>query len=305
MRWPTEPALAACALALSACAAAPAPTSTDTPQPPPERRADATARQVVATGRVRVLLAHRAAAALALEEASGMGVDSPRERDALAAEQIVREVGAVTHPDVRALVDRVQGRVGGRCDAPEGWSVTVLDTPDEANAASLPSGQVFVSSGLILSTRDEAELAAVVAHELGHVTAQHARAHGLVARGGVALSAAGMGLDQADASVSTVGGLGGEVVLGEHARAQEIEADRRAALCLARAGYDPDALIDLIDRQRGVAPRLLENLERSHPSDARRARALRSARAAGVFTSGGERGDEPAHEQALVALRNL
>ena len=230
-----------------------------------------------------------------------MAPDAPRERDAIAADELERELGVVDHPAVSELALAVQERIRSACSATSDWRVVVLNVHDEANALSLPSGQVFVTAGLIASTLDEAELAAVVAHELGHVMARHARTHELIRRN-VAVAATVGGLDESAAGLSLVTGLGATVVVGEHGRAQELEADRHAALCLARAGYDPDALIDLIDRQRGVSPLLLGSLERSHPSDARRARALRRARAEGVFSSGGSRGDRARHDLVLEAL---
>ncbi|MBI4423735.1 MAG: M48 family metalloprotease [Elusimicrobia bacterium] len=130
----------------------------------------------------------------------------------------------------------------------------VLQTP-RLLAASAPGGHVFVSRGLIAACEDEAELAAVLAHELAHV----ARRHGLGELGKRTLALRAEAA-QAELDRETGGGDAEEAELTEFASTAydsvhkprlldyELEADRVAALVLARAGYDTGGLPRMIER---------------------------------------------------------
>jgi len=127
-----------------------------------------------------------------------------------------------------ALQDRVAD-IGQRIvDAEAGGamrvSVTLLDS-DRVNAAALPDGRIMVTRGLLALARSEAELASVLAHEVGHVVAGHA--------GQRAARPAGMA------------GAPGRAAFD---RAQELEADRIGISGMARAGYDPAAAVAFLAR---------------------------------------------------------
>ncbi|MCC7048747.1 MAG: M48 family metalloprotease [Alphaproteobacteria bacterium] len=127
------------------------------------------------------------------------------------------------------------------------FTFTVLNSPI-VNAFALPGGYVYVTRGLLALAGSEAELAGVLAHEIGHVTARHAT-HRLQQAQRLALDA------QAGAGAGGVGGAGvGDVgrdataYVQGYSREQELEADTLGIRYLARAGYDPAAMASFLAR---------------------------------------------------------
>ena len=129
------------------------------------------------------------------------------------------------------------------------------------NAFSAPGGYIGINSGLIIITRNEDELAAVMAHEIGHITQNHLqRAYesakkdtplmALVALGAIAAGGAAGG--QAAAAAL----LGGQGVLMQKeinfTRKDEAEADRTGIMTLSKAGYDPNAMAGFFQRMEDV-----------------------------------------------------
>lgn len=159
--------------------------------------------------------------------------------------------GEVTDPFLRDYTTRIgQALVphieDGVPDLP--WSFTLLDS-DVINAFALPGGKVFMSRGLAEQFTSEAEFAAVIGHEIGHVTARHGNQRisqqtafttGLTI-GALAVDAAGDGSRFAEYGRLAIPALniGGNVVLLSYGRDQELEADMLGVRYMARAGYDP------------------------------------------------------------------
>ena len=128
------------------------------------------------------------------------------------------------------------------------WSFTLLDS-DVINAFALPGGKVFMSRGLAEQFTSEAEFAAVIGHEIGHVTARHGNQRmsqqaafttGLTI-GALAVDAAGDGskIGQYGKLAIPALNIGGNVVLLSYGRDQELEADMLGVRYMVRAGYDP------------------------------------------------------------------
>jgi predicted Zn-dependent protease len=140
---------------------------------------------------------------------------------------------------------------------------------DEINAFTAPAGYVYVNTGTILHARNASELAAVLAHEIGHVVYRHVaenyerrRGTGTLLQAGVlAASVFGFG-GLADLG----GGLAAMMVLNSFSRSDELEADAFAVEVLPRAGYDPKGLLTFLDVVRtsggGAPPAFLS----SHPA---------------------------------------
>ncbi|MBA3562803.1 MAG: M48 family metalloprotease [Gammaproteobacteria bacterium] len=125
------------------------------------------------------------------------------------------------------------------------YHFTVVED-DTVNAFALPGGYIYVSRGLIAHMNSEAELAAVIGHEIGHVTARHAvrqqsRATLLNTLGSAVGVATGVPIAGGVANIA-----GGALVRG-YGRALELEADGLGAEYLAKAGYPTGAMIDVID----------------------------------------------------------
>ncbi|WP_273178431.1 MULTISPECIES: M48 family metalloprotease [Methylophaga] len=127
------------------------------------------------------------------------------------------------------------------------YRFTVLDSP-VINAFALPGGYVYITRGLMAYLNSEAELAAVLGHEIGHVTARHG------VRQQSAAQAANIGYtlgsilipELRNAGSQNIFNMLGGALLSGYGREHELESDRLGAEYLARAGYDPHAMIDVI-----------------------------------------------------------
>ncbi len=126
------------------------------------------------------------------------------------------------------------------------WRVTVLNSPI-VNAFALPGGYVYVTRGLLNLARNEAEIAGVLAHEVGHVIARHgverqSRATGLGIFGAIA------GILTQNADVFKLGQTLGGLYLADYSRDQEYEADDLGVKYLGLAGYPREAMADFLQR---------------------------------------------------------
>ena len=119
------------------------------------------------------------------------------------------------------------------------WNFTILDSP-VVNAFALPGGYVYVTRGLLALANSEAELASVLGHEIGHVTARHS------AQRHAKATLAGIGLDILNQVVGTPGvskvvGIGADLALRAYSRSDEYEADILGMRYTSKAGFDPSA----------------------------------------------------------------
>lgn len=145
------------------------------------------------------------------------------------------------------------------------WDLVVFQD-SSANAFALPGGEIGVNTGLLSVAQTDAQLAAVVGHEVGHVIARHGAermSEALVAQGGLALiDAFILGKSVGDQKKKLIlGALGIGTQLGvilPHSRTQESEADLIGLHLMARAGFDPQQSVELwknmIRSSRGEAP---------------------------------------------------
>lgn len=120
------------------------------------------------------------------------------------------------------------------------FTFTVLNT-DMVNAFALPGGYVYITRGLLALANSEAEVAGVLAHEIGHVTARHAaqRHSRSVLAGGLA---AAIGIFTGSGELAQIAGSGLGIYLRGYSREQEFEADTLGVRYLKRAGFDPGAM---------------------------------------------------------------
>ncbi len=145
------------------------------------------------------------------------------------------------------------------------WEFVVLESQD-ANAFCLPGGKVAVYSGIFQFIANEAELAAVVAHEIAHALARHGGERmswaQLQQMGTLGLRSAGAG-----ATWETIYGLGTEFgVMLPFSRKHEHEADSIGLILQARAGYHPSAAITFWQKfGAGKTPSMIEKWASTHP----------------------------------------
>ena len=161
------------------------------------------------------------------------------------------------------------------------YHFTVLDTP-EINAFALPGGYVYITRGILAYLNSEAELAAVLGHEIGHVTARHGVRQASAAQAAnIGLTITSIFVPEINTSVGqNLSNILGGALLSGYGREHELEADRLGAQYLARTGYDPKAMIRVIDvlkhqelfdaeiaKQEGREPRHYHGLFASHPDN--------------------------------------
>lgn len=220
-------------------------------------------------------------------------------------------VGAETHPKIVKAYDGVYdndalggyvagvvARIAASSDKHVRYRTTVLDS-DVVNAFALPGGYVYVTRGLLALVNDEAELAGVLGHEIGHVDARHS-AQRQTAAVGTSLLGAVVGAVVGNDVVSQVLGIGQKGFLASYSRDQEYEADKLGVRTLARSGYDPSAQADFLQsmdaemklqaRLAGSQPGGGTSWFASHPPTPDRVRAARAeARATGIAPGSGRR----------------
>ncbi len=209
---------------------------------------------------------------------------------------------------VASVTDRLR-RVSDRPDLP--FRVTILNSPS-INAFSLPGGYVYVTRGLLALANDEAEVAAVIAHEMAHITQRHA-----IAREEEAVSAAiatqviSDVVDDPRASEAAFVLSQGQ--LAQFSRRQELEADRIGIRTLGRAGYDPQAAVSFLtslERQTALHARLLNraydsgrvDLFATHPSTPERIAAARQDVQDVLPESGDRERDRGSHMTAINGI---
>jgi len=194
-------------------------------------------KQNVATGRTQFNF-------MSMEQQIALGAE--------ASPELVKEYGGeVKSQELRSYVNGVGRRLSKKVEGDYRdleWTFYVLDS-DVINAFALPGGRVFMSRGLMSYMSNEAELAAVLGHEIGHVTAEHGGER-ISQSMGISTLASATGFilgDTPTASlVNAVVGVGGQGYLLKFSRSQESEADRLGMRYMVAGGYDPTGMLQLL-----------------------------------------------------------
>lgn len=172
-----------------------------------------------------------------------------------AAPQMARQFGGL-HPDeeLQAYLDQVCQRIISRSEAATtDWPFEchLLDDDQTINAFALPGGQMFITAALFNQMETEAQLAGVMAHEIGHVVARHSSqqiAKQQLTQGltGAAVIAAYDPNDPRSAQTAQMAALIGQLVNMKFGRDDEIQSDSLGVQFMAEAGYDPRAMINVM-----------------------------------------------------------
>ena len=212
-------------------------------------------------------------------------------------------------PELVAYVRGVGNRLAAVSDRglPYEFSVINDSTP---NAWALPGGKIAINRGLLTELGSEAELAAVLGHEIVHAAARHGAQgmeRGMLLQGAVmAAGVAASGTDYADLAVGGAG-LAAGLVGQKYGRDAERESDYYGMQYMARAGYDPRAAVGLqqtfVRLSEGKQSNWLSGLFASHPPSQERVEANRQT--AQAFPPGGDLGVERYRQQIapLIAAK--
>jgi len=228
-------------------------------------------------------------------------------------QEIIKEMPVYPDQELAAYVNEVGQRVAKASHRPDlDYHFTVLDST-QVNAFALPGGYVYITRGLLAYLNSEAELAAVLGHEVGHVTARHSvRQHSAATAAGVAgaILQATTGVPGSQDLFNVLG----NALLKGYGREHELESDRLGAQYLARTGYDPQAMLEVIGvlknqevfeqqraREEGREPRVYHGVFASHPdNDTRLQEVVNEANT--LKTTNGERTNR---EEFLTHLQGL
>jgi predicted Zn-dependent protease len=215
---------------------------------------------------------------LGAEAAAGLTAQFGGEVEAEIPSDYVTEVG----------MKLVQGVEEGVPDLD--WEFTLLNT-DVINAFALPGGKIFFTRGLAERLSDEAEMAGVLGHEIGHVTARHGNQRMSKQIGFNVLlagAAVAVGTAESDSDVRKYGqvavpgmAVGGNLVLLKYGRDDESEADMLGMRYMSRAGYDPSGQLRVMEVLQAASegPRPIEWLA-THPYPETRIERIESILAA-------------------------
>ncbi len=201
-----------------------------------------------------------------------------KEKEMAIGRQIAMEVEQqsklIDDPLVTEYVNRVGQNIVLHSDAKVPFTIKVIDT-DEVNAFALPGGFFFVNKGLILAADNEAELAGVMAHEIGHVAARHAmenQGKGTLMNYGM-LAGIIFGGPIASTVLQNAGGILGGLAMLKFSRSAEEEADSLGVQYLYAAGYDPTAMSTMFEKlaaQSKKKPGAVAKLFSTHPQSLER-----------------------------------
>ena len=182
--------------------------------------------------------------------------------------EVERQAKIIDDSIIGEYVNRIGQNIVRNSDAKVPFAIKVIDS-DEVNAFALPGGFMFINSGLILRTDNEAELAGVLAHEVAHVAARH----------GTRQATRGQIINFATIPLIFIGGLPGYIAqqamgvavpLGflKFSRGMEKEADLYGIQYMYKAGYDPVAFIDFFEEMQALEKKkkgTISKLFSSHP----------------------------------------
>lgn len=197
------------------------------------------------------------------------------------AKRVEEEFTVVRDPELLQQLDRVSSRiaeVADRKDLSYRFSIIEMPEQDEPNAFALPGGPVYATRALFELAKSDDELAAVLAHEVGHVVAKHTVKRIQGAIGFQLLQILAVGTGAADGNTRQGLDLAFASLLTEYSQSDELEADRLSAKYLRLAGYDPKAAVTFMERLRDYThkqPMRRHSYFRTHPYFSDRIRLLR------------------------------
>ncbi len=160
-------------------------------------------------------------------------------------EKLVAEGALYEDEKVQAYINQIGQDLATNSDRPDiAYTFSVIDN-ENINAFAFPGGYIYVNRGLLVYMDNQSELAAVLAHEIGHVTARHAVRQKTAAAASNTMAQLTYILTRSGDLAQASNQYGTSLVRG-YGREHELEADSEGATYLYNAGYDPNALLEVI-----------------------------------------------------------
>jgi predicted Zn-dependent protease len=209
--------------------------------------------------------------------------------------QVDASMGLYDNPELQAYVDSVgqaMAAVSERPDLP--WSFKVVDDP-VINAFALPGGPVYLARGIMAHFNSEAEMASVLGHEIGHITARHSveqisRAQLMQ----IGLVASVVLVPELRPFGDALGG-GLSMLFLKFGRDDESQSDQLGFRYMTRLGYDPQGAVDMfeiLERQRDTSGNTIPEWQSTHPDPGNRVLAAEQRIASSQIEGGIVRDDE-------------
>jgi beta-barrel assembly-enhancing protease len=186
------------------------------------------------------------------------------------APQMAQQMGGLAQDArARALVTQVGSKVVAQSVAAKSgypFKFHTLADPRTVNAFALPGGQVFITMALLSKLETEGQLAGVLGHEVGHVLARHSAEH--IAKDQLTQGLTGaFAMGAGSMSAAQIGQVVGQMTMMKYGRDDELEADSLGLRLMAEAGYDPRAMIrvmQILEKASGGSRQ--PEFQSSHPS---------------------------------------
>jgi predicted Zn-dependent protease len=218
--------------------------------------------------------------------------------------EIRREMGVYDDPELQRYVSNIGTELARNSHRPNlPWTFTIVDSP-AINAFALPGGYIYLTRGLMAYLDDESELAGVLGHEIGHVTARHAaQAYTRQAEANFGLMILSIFVPSTQ-GFTDLGATGLSVLFLKHGREAELEADRLGVEYGSGAGYDPTGVprfLSTLARVDALSDRGVPNWLSTHPDPG--SRVVKAEPVAGKFVSPDAK--KVNHDQYLEHINGL
>jgi predicted Zn-dependent protease len=204
-------------------------------------------------------------------------------------QEVAAQQGIYGDSALNAYVDSVGQALAAVSERPDlPWSFQVVDDP-VVNAFALPGGPIYLARGILAHFNSEAEMASVLGHEIGHITARHiveAMSRQQLAQLGLVAGMIALP-DLAPYAQELTGAM--QVLFLKFGRDDEAQSDQLGYRYMTRAGYDPEAAVEMfeiLERQQQASGRAIPEWTSSHPDPGNRIAAARERAASDTLEDG-------------------
>ena len=200
-------------------------------------------------------------------------------------DQISQDYGLVQDKTLQNYMNTVGLKLGKVSHRPEMPYAFKAVNANYINAYAFPGGTICATRGILLAVHNEAELAALLGHEIGHVSARHTSQR-MSQQTLTGIAVAGLGIllaTQVDSDAASLalglGGIAAGLLIATYSRSDERQADSLGLEYMCKAGYSPQGMIGLMDILRGLGksePNMIQQMFSTHPMSTERYNSMLS-----------------------------